>query len=224
MRFLKYDGVIPEGYKLVEVSDVEEEMTVEDKERLNINATLAQINQHFMLSNETLPFVDELINDIKTDSRLKGLNAVVFLSLKQKGRGVKFQGCTKADFKSVVERMMQNNIGFGFDSCSAPKYIDSIKGHPNEKAFIEMSEPCESFSQSLYVNEKGVVYPCSFMEKMQWNHIDREDSEGWNLLSDEVTNPKDFLDKVWNSPRAINFSIEANRCASCGNGCQLYTI
>jgi hypothetical protein len=62
------------------------------------------------------------------------------------------------------------------------------------------------------------------MEKISWNHLDWDDSEGWDILSDEVKTPEDFLSKVWNSPRAINFSIEANRCASCGNGCQVYNI
>jgi hypothetical protein len=192
-------------------------------EKLTRNG-LKQVNMHFMLSQESLPFIDELINDIKTDDRLKGLNAVVFLSLKQKGRGVKFNCCTTEEFKTVVERMLENEIGFGFDSCSAVKFQQSVVGHPREKDFIEMSESCESFSQSLYLNERGVVYPCSFMEKISWNHLDWDDSEGWDILSDEVKTPEDFLSKVWNSPRAINFSIEANRCASCDNGCQVYNI
>lgn len=185
-------------------------------EKLSRNG-LKQVNMHFMLSSETFPFIDELINDIKTDSRLKGLNAVVFLSLKQKGRGVKFQGCTKEDFKSVVERMMQNNIGFGFDSCSQPKFADSVKGHPQENKLVEMSEPCESFSQSLYVNEKGIISPCSFMENVSC-------FENFNLLDGSINSSEEFVNKIWNKQSSIDFSINANMCSSCGSGCQYYNI
>ena len=68
------------------------------------DAGMNQINMHFMLSRETLPYIDELINDIKNDKRLAKLNAVVFLSLKQKGRGKSFKGCSINDFKEVVKK------------------------------------------------------------------------------------------------------------------------
>lgn len=186
--------------------------------------TLKSVNMHFMLSKETYPYIDELINDIKNDSRLKELNAVVFLSLKQKGRGTKFNQCSKEEFKSVVDRMLEAGIGFGFDSCSQPKFAESIKDHPRAKEFIQMSENCESFSGSIYITEKGLVYPCSFMEKMQWNSLDYNKSEPWNLLDDSIKDSKDFLSKVWNSDRALTFSSKSLACASCGEGCQVYSI
>ena len=185
---------------------------------------LDQVNMHFMLSAETLPYVDELINDIKTNPRLAKLNAVVFLSLKQKGRGEKFEGCTDQEFKSVVDRMMENDIGFGFDSCSQPKFVKAIQELENAKELEQVSESCESFAQSIYINEKGVVYPCSFMEKMPWNSLDYNKSQGWDLLSNDVTTPKEFLDNIWNSPEAVQFSAKAAMCASCGNGCQVYNV
>lgn len=198
-------------------------------EKLTRNAkesgtTLKQTNMHYMLSKESLPYIDELIQDIKTDSRLKDLNAVVFLSLKQKGRGTKFQGCTDEEFKSVVDRMMAAGIGFGFDSCSQPKWVKSIKGHEKEKEYIQMSESCESFSQSLYVNERGVVVPCSFMENMQWDSSAENNSTGWNLLDDSIKNEDEFVARVWNSNRALTFSEQASKCASCGKGCQVYNV
>ena len=188
------------------------------------DAGVDQINIHFMLSKESLPYVDELIEDIETDSRLKHLNAVVFLSLKQKGRGVSFVGCNESEFRSVVEKMLARNIGFGFDSCSAPKFLKSVEGHEREEDFKMMSESCESLSSSIYINEKGVIYPCSFMENMSWNSIDYNKSEGWNMLDDSIKDHKEFVDKVWNSDRAIAFSTQGAMCASCGNGCQVYTI
>jgi len=51
---------------------------------------MKQVNIHAMICEETFEDTIQLIEDIKNDSRLKKLNAVVFLSLKQKGRGEGF--------------------------------------------------------------------------------------------------------------------------------------
>lgn len=184
--------------------------------------TLQSINMHFMLSKETLPFVDELIKDIQTDSRLKHLNAVVFLSLKQKGRGLKFSGCTKEEFKGVVDKMLANKIGFGFDSCGAGKFLESVKDSEQYAQFEMLAEPCESTKFSLYINEKGYCVPCSFMENMDWNDI--SDVKHFNMLDENIKDSKDFVSKVWNSPEYLNFG----KCSSCaigkGQGCHIYNI
>ena len=52
---------------------------------------MTQINIHAMLSSDRYESILELIEDRKTDTRLAGLNAIVFLSLKQKGRGKRFK-------------------------------------------------------------------------------------------------------------------------------------
>ena len=44
------------------------------------------INIHFMLANETFSKAISLINDRQNDERLSKMNAIVFLSLKKKGR------------------------------------------------------------------------------------------------------------------------------------------
>lgn len=186
------------------------------------DATLKQVNMHYMLSKESLPYIDELINDIKTDKRLEELNAVVFLSLKQKGRGTKFQGCTDEEFKSVVDRMMAAGIGFGFDSCSQPKWVKAIKGHKKEKEYVAMSESCESTKLSIYITERGISVPCSFMENIQWNSI--SDKTGFNLLDDSIKDADEFVSKVWNS---VEYS-EFGKCSTCANnngeGCHIYKI
>ena len=188
------------------------------------DAGLEQTNMHFMLSQETFPFIDELINDIKNDPRLEKLNAVVFLSLKQKGRGKTFKGCSVKQFESVIQRMLDNNIPFGFDSCSAVKFLQGVKNIvPEEtfKTYKDMTEPCESFTQSIYINEKGIIYPCSFMEEEYWNDGKQK---SWNLLSDEIKDDKEFIEKVWNSNEAKIFSFNAKKCQSCGQGCQYYQV
>lgn len=188
------------------------------------NAGLKQINIHFMLSKETISYVDELIQDIKTDPRLRQLNAVVFLSLKQKGRGEKFNGCSVEEFKTVVDKMLENGIGFGFDSCSAPKFLESVKDRAEYSKFKDMAEPCESFSQSTYINEKGILVPCSFMERVRWNTLDYDRSNGWDLLDSSIKDADEFVDKVWNSKEGVAFSNNARKCVECGRGCQVYNV
>ena len=182
---------------------------------------LEQVNMHFMLSEETLPYIDELINDIKTDQRLAKLNAVVFLSLKQKGRGKSFKGCSINDFKEVIKKMTNDDIPFGFDSCSAIKFLIAIKELYPEKyeEYKEMTEPCESFTQSIYLNEKGEVYPCSFMEKEYWNN---NKQKKWSLL--DYNGSRDVLEKIWNSKEAIKFSFNARVSQLNQEGCQYYQV
>ena len=186
------------------------------------NATLKQVNMHFMLSKETSKHIDELIQDIKTDSRLKDLNAIVFLSLKQKGRGKHFRGLRYSEFKQVVKKLLDNNIPFGFDSCSQPKFIKTIKEIKPDllQAAIESSESCESLSHSIYINDKGTAYPCSFLENENWNRL--SNTHQWDMLS--LKNSEEFQAKVWNSLDAIEFSQRAHICANCEEGCQYYTI
>ena len=183
---------------------------------------MKQVNIHFMLSQETFDDVNELAEDIKTDERLKGLNAVVFLSLKQKNRGENYKACSQEQFTSVVNKCLDEEIPFGFDSCSAIKFSQAVKDHKDFEFFMEMVDPCESTKFSLYISELGKVYPCSFMEgtKDFWNKED-----GYDMLDNEfIKDSNDFLHKVWNGDRFIEFGCESSKCNSCGQGCQYYDI
>jgi hypothetical protein len=91
------------------------------------DAGMKQINIHFMLSAETKEFAFEVMNDSLTDSRLKNLNAIVFLSLKKKGRGEKFSTVNEFDYKEILKFALLNKIPIGADSCSAPIMIKSIR-------------------------------------------------------------------------------------------------
>ena len=46
---------------------------------------MEQVNIHFMLAEETYDKCLEVLDDIKNDPRLKGVRALVILSLKKKG-------------------------------------------------------------------------------------------------------------------------------------------
>lgn len=154
------------------------------------DAGLKQVNIHRMISEETFEGTLDLIADAKKDERLSGLNAIVFLSLKQKGRGRGFHRLSQEKFSLLVNACIENDISFGFDSCSATKFMRHIQGTPHEglKTFVE---PCESFGiMSMYINVHGEYFPCSFSEGCPgWE-------KGFDILS-----CNDFVEDIWNSPK-----------------------
>jgi hypothetical protein len=154
---------------------------------------LEQVNIHCMISEETFDNAWETLQDRLTDPRLAKLKAIVFLSLKKKGRGKSFTPLSQDKFKKIVDFAMDNNVGIGFDSCSAFKYLKSVQNHPNFKTFEMYSEPCESSAFSIYCNTDAEFFPCSFSE-------DGEFGEGI-----DVVNCDDFMKDVWNHPRTIAF-------------------
>ena len=154
---------------------------------------LKQINIHKLLSKETLNSCYDLINKIKTDSRLEYLNAVIFLSLKKKGRGIDFQTLKKEEFSDLIHFAINQNIPIGFDSCTAPKFLKSIKNHKKKIFLKTMIEPCESSCFSLYINVEGKAYPCSFLENEK------------GIASINMLNIRDFLKDVWFNEKTERF-------------------
>ena len=172
---------------------------------------LKQTNIHFMLSNETISRAYELMDDYKNDPRLSNLNAIVFLSLKKKGRAIsRFNQCSNEDFKKIIDYAFKNNVPIGFDSCSYHKFADSVKDSDNEKQLIQVAEPCESTLYSSYINVDGKFFPCSFCEE----------TEGWENGIDVVNNTN-FLKDVWYNERTNKFR---KNLISCGRKCPLYDI
>ena len=167
---------------------------------------LKYVNIHCLLSKETLERTYRLIGDIASDPRLKDLYAVVFLSLKQKGRGRRFGRLSNEEFQSVIAKCRDLGIPFGFDSCSASKYLAYAR-----TAGLEWTEACcdmcESGRMSYYVNVDGLGYPCSFSEGI--------------VKPVDVLNAESFVDDVWNHPVTQNF-----REVSLLNGCSctLYQV
>ena len=154
------------------------------------NAGLKYVNIHCMISKETISQAYELISDIGSDERLSGLYAVVFLSLKRKGRGDKFHCLLQDEFTDLVNACEEKHINFGFDSCSGQKFLNSIKGTSRESQAV-YCDKCESARMSYYINVDGLGYPCSFSEGI-WKPID-------------VLHCNDFINDVWNNPTTQNF-------------------
>jgi radical SAM protein with 4Fe4S-binding SPASM domain len=173
---------------------------------------LDQTNIHMLLSEETYDMVMETIQDRLTDPRLEKLNAIVFLSLKQKGRGVGYHPLSFERFQNIVTTAMNAKIGFGFDSCSCAKFLAVVKDHPQLKDFEQISDPCEATLFSSYVNVDGRYFPCSFAE---------------SLFEGIEVGDKPFSE-IWNDPKTVEFrkkllaTADANALGC--RECPLFTI
>jgi MoaA/NifB/PqqE/SkfB family radical SAM enzyme len=192
-----------------------------DARRVFHNATLKQINIHFMLSEETYEDCFELIEMAKTDERLKDLNAIVLLGLKQCGRAeTGFHPVRDVEFKTLMFRAFELGVGIGFDSCSANRFIRNVEPVLNElkkikpdinvdqltKQYTMLAEPCESMLFSSYVNSDGDFYPCSFNEKNE---------PAFNVVNGD-------FEKMWTNYDSCNKWRE--RLLKCNRSCPNYEV
>jgi len=181
------------------------------------NAGLKQVNIHKLLSKETLASCFRLIDQAKSDSRLRGLKAIVFLLLKPKGSRNKLHSIDSLeDYQELLNYAREKGVAVGMDSCSAPMALKSV---PED--CVESVEPCESGLFSIYVNVDGDVFPCSFSEgRGSWE-------KGIN-----VPQAEDFLKDVWNNPRLVewrNHLVQTSSGCSCSmkkecRACPIYDV
>lgn len=173
-----------------------------------------QINIHKMLSLESYQSCLDLIDKAKNDPRLKNLNAIVFLALKPKGRGKNFTPLLSVQkYKTLIQKAMDNGIGIGFDSCSAPMFLKSMEQHEKYDQFQQLAEPCESQLFSIYLDVDGNVWPCSFCEDVSKTLVGGVEIKPINALEAE-----DFLKDIWYAPQTVAW--RKNLINSACNGCR----
>lgn len=166
----------------VAVSHYSDDVCFDAVKRLN-DAGLEQVNIHQLASKETKDSCLSVMKSFKTDERLKNLNAIVFLSLKQKGRGIHYNRLTDEEFSELVNFALNNKIPIGADACSSHKFIEAIEGNPDFDKISQMIEPCESGCFSAFVNVDGIFSPCSFLDGV----VEGIDLSGTN----------DYINDVW---------------------------
>ena len=175
---------------------------------------MKQVNIHFMISEETYDACLQTISDIKTDPRLKGLNALVMLSLKKKGRGTGYHVLSQEKFNNLVQRAKEENISIGFDSCTSLKAFRAFKDDPKVRDCII---PCEAGIESSYINVDCHYYPCSFMEGYSSDEMDW--SEGVDVS--QCKSPEDFMNKVWYHEKTVEFKkLLQNTCKDNCENCR----
>lgn len=180
---------------------------------------IKQTNIHLLVAQENLPFVYEVLQDRLTDSRLQGMNAIVFLGVKPKGRAVSgYTPLSLKQYQDLVRYCFDKEIPIGFDSCSAPKFEAAVKDEsfdmPQEQKnrLIQCSESCESSAFSSYINVHGLFFPCSFSEN----------ECGFDGVS--VLDCNSFLD-VWYSADAKRFreALKARTVCDCRH-CPIFPV
>jgi hypothetical protein len=156
---------------------------------------MSQINIHFVLGNENVADAMGVIQDIKTDPRLSKLNAIVFLSFKDKRKTGLMSSPNVITFKQIVAACEKAEVNFGFDSCSGHLYLQAIKNHPKYKQLSQMVENCCGCRFSSYFNFRGEFFGCSFAEG--------EAECGWEtgIPLSSVAN----FDELWSSKRVVDF-------------------
>jgi MoaA/NifB/PqqE/SkfB family radical SAM enzyme len=198
-KLAKYAGAVA-------VSNYSEDVCFNTVYKLN-EAGIDQVNIHQLLSDETLSGCFSVLEKYSTDSRLSRLNAIVFLSLKRKGRGIKYHKANDEDYKKLINYGLENNIPIGFDSCGCSRFIDVIKDRKDFQHLVQFCEFCEASLFSSFINVDGMYSPCSFMEG--------------KFKSISVLRAKDFLQDVW-------YNIETNSwreklLSNCRN-CPIYDV
>lgn len=157
---------------------------------------MTQVNIHALLSEETLDKCHKVIEDIKTDPRLKKLNAIVFLTHKPKGkRNTNHSVRKRSDYENLIKHAVKEKVPFGFDSCFAPVFEDIAKGILSKEEYTEAlsrSEPCESGVFSGFIDVLGMFTGCSFCPGVADMNI-------------SVLDSKDFIKDVWNHEKVISF-------------------
>jgi hypothetical protein len=162
-------------------------------ERL-ISAGMAQTTIHQLVSVETFGRCLMVIDDAANDPRLKGLKAVMFLTLKPKGkRNTSTIVKDVRRYKTLINYAFKRGVNIGFDSCSAPIFLAAMKDHPQFERFSQLSESCESNRFSGYANVKGEYFHCSFTEGQP----------GWKGI--DLLKIKNFNQEVWNSSEVGKF-------------------
>ena len=174
------------------------------------DAGMAQVNTHMVLSDQSLKDCYQLIDDAVSDPRLAKMKAIVFLTLKPKGKRNKMTTLKSVDeYRKLVTYAFERDIGIGFDSCSAPTFLAAMKEHPKFEQFAQLSESCESTLFSSYINVAGEFYPCSFTEG----------ERGWETGLN-VVDAENFDRNIWNHQKTIAFrnrNIETTDPSICGD-------
>lgn len=177
---------------------------------------MTQINIHRMICLQNYQDCLDLIDKAKSDPRLEKLNAIVFLALKPKGRGIHFTPMQDINkYRTLVQKAFDNGVGIGADSCSAEMMLMACKGMKNFERIEQNIESCESGCMSIYCDVDGNYWPCSFCENVSKTLIGSVEIKPINLL--EVN---DFLKEVWFAPQTKEWrknliETSRNNCRRC---------
>lgn len=171
-----------------------------EKAALLIQAGI-KVNIHFVLDNESIADALTLLEG-KYNELLSGINAVIFLTYKPKGRAPSSRCLNMGDerFTRFIQRIGRNRcaVKIGFDACFVPVLM---RHTPVDVDYIDS---CECGFFSVYIDENMNVSPCSFANNNRFT---------FSLLTHS-------MDSIWNSRfEAYRREMVRDECAdmSCKN-------
>jgi MoaA/NifB/PqqE/SkfB family radical SAM enzyme len=205
----------------IAVSYYDKDLTFNAVYELATVRKMSQINIHFFLSEETYEKGLQLIEDAKSDPRMKDLNAIVFLSAKLRGNAEKndYHILSQEKYNKLALTALNSGINVGMDSCSAMKTLIAYKDVPNFEDLGNSIEPCESGVYSSYINKDGYYFPCSFTEGLDHGEVVGDWREGINVLECD-----DFLKDIWFAEKTRKAAKEVIRCRNCSKSCSIFEI
>lgn len=192
----------------VAVSRYDPDVCYDAVQRLSAEG-LQQVNIHQLLAEETFEDCLRVVQDAQTDRRLRGLRSIVFLALKPVGRGTNLTSIKSIDqYRRLVSTAMEADVGFGFDSCSAPMFLAAVQDHHDYERFQMLAEPCESTLFSIYIDVFGTAFPCSFTSQPEY--------------AVDVLQTEDFIKDVWRGPEFTRWRrrLLATSCGGLVEGCR----
>lgn len=165
------------------------------------------VNMHILVSKQNIEHLRDVLKDI-AEGKVDGLKSVVLLRIKPKGRAEKMD-CTVpfSMYEELVTYCIDNNISFGFDSCSAVPVMEVLKkiGKPE---LCTSCEKCESSSLSAYISVDGKYWSCSF-------------AEGTSFIKPiDVLSYESAID-WWNSSQLLSIREKMSFCYS---SCPIYNL
>jgi len=189
---------------------------------------MQHINLHYVVSNETVPYIPNLIESVRHDPRLQGIDAILFLAYKPKGRNEGYSPIQNISIiRDIITECFSQNVKIGMDSCSAPMFLKSIEDHTNKKLIMSMVEPCEAGLFNAYIDVVGALHPCSM--------IPGTNKEIWNtgiplhtyIAQGKIRTHADFIANVWRHERLHEWRrllIHSSDTESCKSECAFHGV
>ena len=151
-----------------------------------------ETNIHYVLSSENIEEAIGIANG-KSNQRLAGINAIIFLTYKPAGRAndgcIIKRGVNYDDFLCAIAKRSVERPKLGFDACFVPMLLSNATVSPM------LVDCCEGGFFSVYIDHKKNVSPCSF-------------SGGKDAYS---LNEYNFYD-IWNNQFESFRNRQKNRC------------
>ncbi len=160
-----------------------------------------KVNIHFVLDSESVADAIDLLEG-KYNRLLGGINGVIFLTYKPRGRAPA-ERCLRLEDEHFI-RFVQGiapsrcAVPIGFDACFVPVLMNRTTVDP------DYIDSCECGFFSVYIDENMNVSPCSFAS---------DDRFTFSLLNRS-------MDEIWNGGfEAYRREITENKCADirCAN-------